>query len=450
MAQLAPAHDRPRRWRRRLAIAGTVIAAVLAIAMAVLAYFLQPARLTALLLDSAGKGMKLDLRTTGPGRFTLRPGLRLVLPGLSATTPGGKTPLFRAGEVELAVPWDTLRGKSTAINRIALIAPDIDLPALNQWAATQPPSTQPVKLPTLTHGLAITNGSLRGDGWSLRHFNLSIPTLADGRPATLTSSGDLVRSGTTSKFVVNASGAAAGVGQGVRVDDLKLAMQASGDIPSLQVSGHLRNANAIDIDLRGALQRMPAQWVAALDSSFGKPGDAPFAITLRHQPAAMPAPAFAGDWQARFSLGDGKRQPALALTAQAKGELMIDASVSAQISRWPDAWPGLPAALPDSPAPLLAQAAYHGSIVSPVPITFAIQRGDTHLQGQAKLADLRAWLRDPAQAILPPLQATLDTPTLEFPGVRLQGVHAELADDAPAPVPSATPPAASPKRTPKP
>lgn len=445
MASATAVGVRRRRWPRRLAISAVVL--ILAIAGA-LAYFLQPARLTALLLDSASKGLQLDLRTTGPGRFTLRPGLRLVLPGLSATTPGGKTPLFRAGEVELAVPWATLRGKSTAIDRIALVAPDIDLRAINQWAATQPPSTQPVKLPTLTHGLAITNGTLRGDGWSLQHFNLSIPTLADGRPATLNSSGDFMRAGATSHFSVDASGAAAGIGQGLRIADLKLALQADGEIPSMQLSGHLLTSDAIDIDLHGALQRIPARWSAMLDSSFGKPGDTPFTITLRHQPAPAPAPTFAGQWHALVSLGDGKRQPALSLTAQAKGELMIDASASAQISRWPDAWPGLPAALPDSPAPLLAQAAYHGSILSPVPITFAIQRGDTHLQGQAKLADLRAWLRDPAQAILPPLQATLDTPTLEFPGVRLQGVHAELADDAPAS--TQTPPTASPRSTKKP
>lgn len=426
---------RRRRWPRRLAIIAAVFAACVLVLVAVVAFFLQPARLTTLLLSRAGTAMKLDLRTSGPGTFALRPEVRLVLPGLSATLPGERKPFFSSKGVELAVPWRTLRGKDDAVSRIALKSPDIDLRGLQRWQATQPPSTQPVKLPTLTHGLSITDATLRGAGWRIERFDLDVPKLADGKPATYGAQGDLVRARTISHFALQANADIAGAGQGLRIDGLRLTFTGDGELPSLTATGHLLASDAIDIALNGQLQRIPAPWPARLDSAFAKPGDTPYAVALVHEPAAVGP----GKWRLKIALGDAKRQPTLNLNAHLDGELMLDAGVNAQLSRWPDAWPGLPAGLGKGDLPVQFSAAYKGPILPPAPFVFTLLRGDTRLQGQAKFDDLRAWVRAGFTPMLPPVQATLDTPALALGGVTLQGVHAQVSDDPPASSPGALP-----------
>ncbi|HEY2345937.1 MAG TPA: hypothetical protein VGH80_08635 [Xanthomonadaceae bacterium] len=422
---------RVRRWRwsrRRVAFFAIVLAAAL-----VVTHYLQPAQLTALILARASGSLHLDLRTSGPGSYALRPEPRLVLPGFTATIPGNATPFFRSGQVELALPWNTLRGKGSDISSVVLKSPDIDVQGLRNWLAAQPPSTRPFKLPTLTRGLSVSDGSLHGANWKIEHLDFATPTLADGKAATLDVSGDFTRASTSSHFAAHATATAAGAGQGLRVDDLDLSLKADGELPSLVVAGHALASDTLDLDLRGSLQRVPASWSSLSDSAFAQPGDTPFAIAIAHKPATTVAGIPVADpqsgWRLRLSLGDAKRQPTLSLQAQENGEAFIDASLTAQLSRWPDAWPGLPATFASTAVPLVFAADYHGPLFPPGPLAFSLKRGDTALQGNASIADLRTWARGGFASVLPPVQATLDAPALDVGGVQLRGVHAEVRDD---------------------
>ncbi|MBS0577481.1 MAG: hypothetical protein JSS45_13840 [Proteobacteria bacterium] len=426
---------RRRRWPRWLAAFAVVLLALVATA----AYLLQPARLTTWLLANAGQSLKLDLRTSGPGHFALRPGLRLTLPGLSVTDPASGKRLLRAQRVDLALPWDTLRGRSAAIGRIELVAPDIDLQALQAWQDKQPPSTQPLKLPTIRRGVAISHASVHGRGWSLSDLDVALPRLGDGQPLQLSLRGTLLRDRVSSHFSAKASASRiAGVGQGLRIDGLAIAMQADGALPSVQASGHVLASDRIDVDLHGQFQTLPIAWTKAIDSSFASPGDTPFTFNLLHTPTTLLATSTSSNagWQLRAQVGDGLRQPQLSVQAQANGEVLIDASLDAKLSRWPDAWPGLPAGLGRDAAALRFRAEYHGPLLPPQPVAFTLERGATRLQGRTKLADLRAWIRGGIVTLLPPLQGTLDTAQLNVAGVQLKGVHAEIRDDAPAATPA--------------
>jgi hypothetical protein len=88
-----------------------------------------------------------------------------VLPGFSAAALDGKV-FLSAKRAEVSLPWSTITGNEPVITRVELDAPVLDLPGLQRWLASRPPS--PFKLPTLEKGVAVSGGVVNGDGWSLR------------------------------------------------------------------------------------------------------------------------------------------------------------------------------------------------------------------------------------------------------------------------------------------
>ncbi len=414
-------------------------------------YFLQPARLTALILARASNALHLELHTTGPGSYALRPEPRLVLPGLSASVPGESAPFFRSDQVELALPWDTLRGRSTAISSIVLKSPDIDLPALQRWLATQPPSTTPFKLPTLTRGLQIHNGLLRTNAWRIEHLDAALPMLADGKPATLDASGDFVRGKNTSRFALTLASAPSAVHGRLRIDDSRIAFKADGELPSLTATASLRVGDTFLFDIAGAMQRIPDAWTRHVDSSFAKPGDTPFAVTVNAQTPtstsgnAASVTAAPYRLQVQLKFGDAKRQPALTLGGDASAGATIDASLHGQLSSWPDAWPALPQALAANTAPFVFKANYHGSIFKSEPVTFDIARADASLQGSFRIDAMRAWIANDFAAALPPVEATLRAPQIDVGGMQLRGVQMDIHDDVAPSQPATKPTVIAPK-----
>ena len=433
---------RRRRWRKILGAFAIIVIVVLLAAW----YFLQPARLTALILDRASQMLQVELHTTGPGSYALRPEPRLVLPGLSARMHGEKTPFFRSARVELALPWATLRGKSADISSIVLASPDVDLAGMRSWLATQPARTTPLKLPTLTRGLHVSDGILRGTSWRIEHLDLDLPSLADGKASQLNASGALVRGAIVSKFDLTFAAKPAGLGMGLRVDDAHIALKSDGELPSLTASGSLQAADSFALDLRGALERIPPKWAAAMDSSYTHPGATPFAITYNDAPASPPAQGALALTSARrqqrlhVSIGDAKRQPALALDANADRGDLLDAKIHAELSRWPDAWPALPAELTAGAAAMVLDASYRGTLLLEAPIAFDFKRAAASLQGSVRVADLRQWLHDEHAGALPPVEATLSLPQVESDGVQLRGVRMRLRDDDAPPKPAAPAP----------
>ena len=99
----------------------------------------------------------------------------LLLRDVVAREPGAATPLLRADRIYLSLPWSTIRarGSDLTVKRIELDRPQLDLPALQRWLATRPPSEK--RFPTLTDGLRITDGAIANDddsdsGWRIdRH-----------------------------------------------------------------------------------------------------------------------------------------------------------------------------------------------------------------------------------------------------------------------------------------
>jgi hypothetical protein len=436
-----------RRWPRLLAAFATLVI----VGAIVVTHYLQPAQLTALILARASGSLHLELHTTGSGSYALRPEPRLVLPGLSASVPGGSAPFFRSKQVELALPWDTLRGRGTDISSVVLKSPDIDLPGLKSWLATRPPRIGPFKFPTLTRGLRIDDGLLRGSAWRIEHLDARLPSLVDGKLASLDASGDFVRAARVSKFALAANGTPAGAGNGLRIDHAHLALKSDGDLPSLDANGSMIANDNFALDVRGTMQRMPTAWAESIDSSFARPGDTPFSIVVGDGasiPSAGSAAATASaqpGLRMQFALGDARRQPALVISgAENSGETLV-ATLHGQLSRWPDAWPGFSPAMESKAAPIVFDASYQGSIFLDAPIAFDIRRADAVLQGRLSIAELRTWIRRKFDTFLPPMEATLRAPQIEVGGMQLRGVQMDIHEDVAPSQPAATPTVVAPK-----
>ena len=401
---------RRRRWPRMLGI----FFALVVVCALVLAHFLNPARLTALILARASSSMQLQLRTSAPGSFALRPEPRLILPGLTATVPGERTPFFSCGQVELALPWSTLRGRGTGISSIVLKSPDLDLQAMQRWRATQPPSTVPVKLPTLTHGLHVYDGTLRGANWKVSSLDLGLPSLADSARTQIDASGKLSHNGIVSGFALTMHSTPSGAGLGLRVDGAHLLLKADGELPSMTADGKLLASDKFDLAFQGSLQSMPLKWSAMSDSSFAQAGDTPFSIAVNASPPAIDTGHAAAtapqDLRLHFALGNPDRQPALDLDVQLTGGAQLDTTIKGQLSRWPNAWPSLPATLTTNAAPIQFNANYQGLAASNVPIAFAVKRGDALSQGTASLAEMRVWIAKKLMSPLLPFGATFKAP----------------------------------------
>ncbi|MEO8742061.1 MAG: hypothetical protein ABI365_02600, partial [Lysobacteraceae bacterium] len=374
-----------------------------------------------------------------------------VLPGLTATIPGDATPFFRSAQIELALPWATLRGRSTNISSIVLKSPDLDVPAMQRWLAAQPPTTVPFKFPTLTRGLQIDDGLLRAANWRITHLDIATPSLADGTPNKLDASGILQHGAITSKFALALTSTPTGIGKGLRIDNMHMKLTADGELPSLTAAGNVRASNTFAINLTGAFQQIPAAWSKSIDSSFAKPGDIPYSIVASDDvPATNSGNATSvasrqNGLQLQLKLGDATRQPALTLNAETRSGETLDADVYGQLSRWPDAWPGLPTAITSNAMPIVFSAKYQGSIFLLDPVVFDVKRADTSLQGKFHIAELRAWIKHDYEPLLPPIEATLITPQFDVSGMQLRGVQLDIHDD-PAPAqPAAKPSTITPK-----
>jgi hypothetical protein len=228
-------------------------------------------------------------------------------------------------------------------------------------------------------------------------------------------------------------------------------LTSDGELPSLTAIGSMHDADTFAVDLTGAMQRVPRQWAASIDSAFAHPGDVPFSI-VAGDGAPTPVAANAAPTanmqpglRLNLTLGDPRRQPSLTITGQASGEETLGASLHGQLSRWPDAWPGLPTTLASNAAPIVFDASYQGSVFLDAPIAFDVKRADASLQGRIRIADVRAWIRKKFDTLLPPIEATLSAPQLDVGGMQLRGVQMTIHDDAAPSKPAAEASAIAPK-----
>ena len=106
------------------------------------------------------------------------------------------------------------------------------------------------------------------------------------------------------------------------------------------------------------------------------------------------------------------------------------------IAPWPDDWPPLPLPPADDDAVALALR-YDGDSALSGRLDFSLLRGEDGLRGQATLNQTLAWLGSGRDSPLPPAQADIDIPRLEYGPVQASGIRIRLD---PAEEASADPP----------
>lgn len=259
-----------RRWRWLLmALGGLALALVLA-AVISLYLLLQPERFTRMLQTQA-RTAGLELSLASPASPSLFPRPALQLDGITLNAVGATAPILLAAHGQLALPWHTLLGGSTAISQLEIDSPRVDLGALQDWLGSLPahPDGEPPNIPRIDTGVSISRGSLvRGNEVLLSGVSMQAGRLATGKPFPLNLS------------AVTASGA-----------PLQLRLSATprieGNTLQLQnIALHLAQGSSIRANLAGS-----AYWHGAADAAaslIGKIEQAqatPYDISLRLTPA---------------------------------------------------------------------------------------------------------------------------------------------------------------------
>jgi len=370
------ATPRRRRWPKVLG----VLAGVLVIGAVWVNSQLEPTRLATTVLGQAGKALQLKLAFQGTPDYAFRPEPRLVLPGFSAAALDGQV-FVSAKRAEISLPWATITGGEPVITRVELDAPVLDLPGLQRWLATRPPA--PFKLPTLQRGIAVTDGVVNDGEWSLRGLSLSLPHLREGDAAKLEASARYVSGKTDLPFKLRALVANPGL-----ASPLDLDLQAT--LPPAEKSS---KPNLVSVSLLGSYS-----WA---DPKFRLEAEKLGVV------ANSPLPSFSG-----------------------KGYVESAQSVSlgfdAVLSRWPQTWPQLPPALAAQSEHLPVHLEYHGKSDFSDALALSTARPGIELDARVRVPEMQRWLAEDAASPLPPLQATLKAPSLEFEGVRMEGVEVQV------------------------
>jgi hypothetical protein len=412
---------------RRVAIALLAFVVLLVL----LAWLLPTPRVANLLLGRVGTSLGLELSAAGPNEYRLRDTPTLVLRDVVAREPGAASPLFRASRVYVSLPWSTVRarGASLEATRLELEAPTLDLPALQHWLATRPPTAEK-RLPSLTHGLQVHDGTLLADNWRIDDIAIDahrfVPTeRLDARvrgryvAAPLSAALDLALSLASPDALFKARATGLGISGTVAVEharDWRLPMR-------ILLSGPLRIADAATItSVRIGI-------VARYESGTMK---VPFALGLRGPlrigDAVVLAPAALTLRGRATSTTD--LVPALNAQAVLAWKQRLVLQLRGTLADWPEAWPALPAPLDASRTPLPVALDYSGRTDFSDAARLALTRDETRFDAQFHLPEVIAWT-DSANtgSPLPPLDGHLSTPRLDIGGMRLEGVEMDIDNE---------------------
>ena len=340
---------------------------------------LEPQRLTATVLKVAGESLQLDLRFEGTPDYALKPEPRLLIPNFSVRSADGKLFLV-AKRAEISLPWSTITGDEPVITRVELEQPVLDMPGMRHWLAMRP--KVPFKLPTLTKGLQIVDGTVNDDGYAIRKLALELPRLKTGEPADIGAKGTFTQEGTTLDFDAELDAMTAGLVSDFTLKATGVLQQSPKPLPFKIVSAGHYVSNDVEFTV-----------------------DAP---SLKFE-AASPLPNL--DGKARLSLA---------------GQMRLD--FDGILLNWPKAWPALPQPLAADTDKLPVVIAYLGKSDLSDPMSLTVTREPTTLQASLRIPEMRRWLAAPNGSPLPPLNGSLRTPSLVFDGIELQGVELEVSD----------------------
>lgn len=431
-ASARPASRRGRRW--------AIAVAVLALLLLALRWLSQPPRVSALVLNRAGAALGLQIRARGTNEYRVRGMPMLVLRDVTVHEPGAAHALLYAERIYVAVPWSTLRsrGGDLTVERIELDAPQLDLPALQHWLATRPP-TRP-RLPTLTRGLRIRDGMVAHRTWRIDGIHVDVAQLDPARPMHARVRGRY-----------QAASLTVPVDLAVSLVDPRVLIKAADS--GLAVRGTLTAENGRD-------WRLPATVTLSGPLHFGEDG-------LRLTPARLGVAATleTGDTRAPIALGvhgplrlddggwtlapagiavrargDARTNPIPSLDA--RGALELDSRLAMRLDgdmrRWPPAWPALPPPLGRSASPLSFVLDYAGDPAFTDVAALQVRRDATRFDARFRLPQVLDWVaRIESGNPLPPMSGTLATPRIEMAGMQLEGVEIALDAAEPDPGPQA-------------
>ncbi len=420
MSTTAPAPVRTRHGRlARFAII-TVITLVLLGLIA--GYLLQPQRASAFLLDRVGTSLGLRITASGKASYRLRGTPQLVLHKVIAQRPGDDTPMLRAERVFVSVPWSTIkaRGADLTVQRIELDSPVLDVPALQRWQATRPPSE--TRIPTLTDGLRITRGRIDKDDWTIDGIAVDLPALAPGKPLRAHLQGRYLDPPTQLPFDLDVALTKPANDTGMAAIG-KITLQGDGWTLPAQVylAGPLHLGDD-DVSMMPARVGLSARYVSA-NSSL------PFVLGAAG-PLRFDEGVWALDPVALVLHGSGIIPDANARGAIALGRRLV-LRIKGDIAAWPDSWPALPPPLSGSTSPMPFKLDYVGNVDFSDESSLTLHRDDTTFDARFKLPVVLAWVDSGMTGSpLPPLDGRLSTPRLEIAGASIEGVEVEFEDDA--------------------
>jgi len=167
---------RPR--RRRWPVVLLALLLLGGIGAALLQHYLQPEKLTAMLVEQVRNQLGADLGTGGVARFGFVPKLHLQLPRPTLAASGSAHAFLQADSLQAVMPWHSLWSDRRDIERIELARPVFDLDAFAQWRASLPPSGP---APDVRFALRVRDGTILSAG----------KPLAEGLDADFANSGDL-------------------------------------------------------------------------------------------------------------------------------------------------------------------------------------------------------------------------------------------------------------------
>lgn len=411
--------------RRRTLLVLALVAVALLIA---LRWLSQPQSVAAITTNRVGAALGLEISARGVSEYRLRGTPMLVLRDVVVREPGAETILLDAKRILVSLPWSTLRagGDELVARRVELDAPRLDLPALQHWLATRPPSAK--RLPTLTDGLRIRDGEIRNDDWRIDGIHADMPLLDPAQPlrarlrgryldAPLSIPVDLavaivhpealIKARTTGfatqgritiergkdwhlPATVLLSGPLRFGADELRITPARLGMAASIETATSHVP--------FALGLYGPLRFDEATWTLA---------PAGMALRRRSDDEADPIP----ELDAHGTLALGRK-----LTLRLDGAL----------AQWPQAWPALPPPVAQSRSALPFTLRYDGSPGFADIASLQLQRDATRFDARFRLPQMLEWIDQKDGTPLPPLSGTLTTPRLDISGAKLEGVEVEF------------------------
>lgn len=378
----------------------------------------RPQRVSHFVVARIAASLGLEITASGVAEYPLRGTPRLVLRNVVARRPGD-TPLLRADRIAIALPWSTLRarGADLTLRRVELDGPQLDLPALQRWLATRPPSEQ--RMPTLTEGLRIRDGIVANPTWRVEAIAVDLPSLRPGQPVRARLRGRYADPPTSLRFDLAVALTRPANDAGLGIAGKLVAAQADWSIPAyVSLSGPLHLG-------AGNMRIAPARiGISARYRSTGT--DLPFALGL-HGPLRYEADAWV------FApAGVALRGTGTVPNLDARGTLALGQRLVLQLrgtlAGWPQAWPALPPPIGASSSPLPFALDYTGATSFADEVALHLARDDASFDGRFRLPAVLAWIDEGDGAPIPPLQGRIRAAVMEVSGAKLEGIDVRIED----------------------